>query len=136
MASDRVRGDQGYRVVVLDSSAALMPFEFSIDLESELKRLLGAVLIVVPLSVDKELRLLAARESGEKRGRVLAALKLLDRFEHSGVEGLPADDAVIMTALKRKGVAVTNDTRLRQRLRELGVPVVFLRGKQQLVLEE
>lgn len=136
MASDRIRGDQGYRVVVLDSSAALMPFEFSIDLESELKRLLGAILIVVPLSVDKELHLLAMRESGEKKGRVQAALKLLDRYERAGVEGLSADDAVVMTALKRKGVAVTNDTKLRQKLRSLGVPVVFLKGKQQLALDE
>jgi rRNA-processing protein FCF1 len=136
MASDRVRGDQSYRVVVLDSSAALMPFEFSIDLEAELKRLLGAILIVVPLSVDKELHLLAARESGERKGRVQAALKFLDRYERAGVEGLSADDAVMMVALKRKGVAVTNDTKLRQRLRDVGVPVVFLRGKQQLALEE
>jgi uncharacterized protein len=113
-----------------------MPFEFSIDLESELKRLLGAILIVVPLSVDKELHLLAARESGEKRGRVQAALKLIDRYERAGVEGLSADDAVLMTALKRKGVAVTNDTRLRQRLRDMGVPVVFLKGRQQLALDE
>lgn len=113
-----------------------MPFEFSIDLESELKRLLGAILIVVPLSVDKELHLLAMRESGEKKGRVQAALKLLDRYERAGVEGLSADDAVVMTALKRKGVAVTNDTKLRQKLRSLGVPVVFLKGKQQLALDE
>ncbi len=136
MAFDRVRGDQGYRVVVLDSSAALMPFEFSIDLEAELKRLLGAILIVVPLSVDKELRLLAQRETGEKKGKVQAALKLIDRYERAGVEALSADDAVVMVALKRKGVAVTNDTKLRRRLRDVGVPVVFLRGKQQLVLEE
>lgn len=136
MAFDRVRGDQGYRVVVLDSSAALMPFEFSIDLEAELKRLLGAILIVVPLSVDKELRLLAQRETGEKKGKVQAALKLIDRYERAGVEALSADDAVVMVALKRKGVAVTNDMKLRRRLRDVGVPVVFLRGKQQLVLEE
>ena len=136
MASDRVRGDQGYRVVVLDSSAVLMPFEFSIDLEAELKRLLGTILIVVPLSVDAELRFLATKTSGEKKGRVMAALKLLDRFEKAGVEGLSADDAVVMTALKRKGVAVTNDTELRKRLRSVGVPVVFLKGKQQLALDE
>jgi len=136
MASDRVRGDQSYRVVVLDSSAALMPFECSIDLEAELKRLLGAILIVVPLSVDAELRFLATKASGEKKGRVMAALKLLDRFEKAGVEGLSADDAVVMTALKRKGVAVTNDSELRRRLRAVGVPVVFLKGKQQLFLEE
>lgn len=136
MAFDRVHGDQGYRVVVLDSSAALMPFEFSIDLEAELKRLLGAILIVVPLSVDKELRLLAQRETGEKKGKVQAALKLIDRYERAGVEALSADDAVVMVALKRKGVAVTNDMKLRRRLRDVGVPVVFLRGKQQLVLEE
>ena len=113
-----------------------MPFECSIDLEAELKRLLGAILIVVPLSVDAELRFLATKASGEKKGRVMAALKLLDRFEKAGVEGLSADDAVVMTALKRKGVAVTNDSELRRRLRAVGVPVVFLKGKQQLFLEE
>ena len=136
MASDWVRGDQGYRVVVLDSSAALMPFEFSIDLEGELKRLLGAILIIVPISVETELRLLAQQSSGEKKGKVQAALKLIERFEKAGVEALSADDAVLMCALKRKGVAVTNDTKLRQRLHAVGVPVVFLRGKQQLALEE
>ena len=113
-----------------------MPFEFSIDLEGELKRLLGAILIVVPISVETELRLLAQKASGEKKGRLQAALKLIERFERADVEALSADDAVLMCALKRKGVAVTNDTKLRQRLRAVGVPVVFLRGKQQLALEE
>jgi len=113
-----------------------MPFEFSVDLEAELKRLLGAILIVVPLSVDAELRFLAQRETGERKGRVQAALKLIDRYERAGVEALSADDAVVMCALKRKGVAVTNDTKLRTRLRAVGVPVVYLRGKQQLALDE
>ena len=42
MASDRIRRNRSKeRVVVLDSSAAMMPFEFMIDLEDELTQILG-----------------------------------------------------------------------------------------------
>lgn len=113
-----------------------MPFEFSVDLESELQRLLGTAYIVVPLSVDAELRHFAQSDTGERRGKARAALQLIEKYEKAQVEALNADDAVLMCALKRKGYVVTNDTALRKRLRAAKVPVIFLKGKAQLALDE
>ena len=54
--------------MILDSSALMMCFEFSIDLEKELTRLLGRYCIVVPSSIVRELEFLA-KTTGKKRGK-------------------------------------------------------------------
>ncbi len=64
MASYRVRGDSIHKTVILDSSALMMCFEFSIDLEKELTRLLGSYHIVVPSSIVKELESLSKKGAG------------------------------------------------------------------------
>ena len=46
------------RVVLLDSNALLMPFQFPIHLDAELRRLLGDVEVVVPEPVLAELEFL------------------------------------------------------------------------------
>lgn len=68
MASDRVRGDKIRKIVILDSSALLMFFEFSVDWEQEVARLLHSYQIVVPVAVIKELEMLAIKGTGEKKG--------------------------------------------------------------------
>ncbi len=57
MASDRLRGNSASKIVVFDSSAILMLFEYSINLEEELIRLLGNYEIVVPSKIVEELKI-------------------------------------------------------------------------------
>ncbi len=134
MASDRIRGDKIRKTVILDSSAILMFFEFSVDWENELKSLVGAHHLVVPTAVVKELQMLASRGAGQKKA--VAALKLIEKYETIDEDSPYADEALLKIALKTKGIVVTNDTVLRHRLKEQGNPVIFLRGKKKLVLDE
>ncbi|MDH7517431.1 MAG: DNA-binding protein [Candidatus Thermoplasmatota archaeon] len=136
MASDRLWGDRIHKVVILDSSAIMMLFEFSIDLENELTRLLGSHAVVVPKAVVDELDFLAKKEqAGKKKMKAKAAIKLIEKYEIVDVKSENADDSIIELAKETDGVVVTNDTELRKRLKELSVPIIFLRAKKKLVME-
>jgi hypothetical protein len=45
------------------------------------------------------------------------------------------DDVVVRVAQKLKCPVATNDKALRKRLRDKGIPVIFLRGKKHLWME-
>lgn len=134
MAFNRIRGDKIRKTVILDSSAILMFFEFSLDWENELYSVVGAYHLVVPSAVVKELQMLASRGAGQKKAA--AALKLIEKYESIDEDSPYADEAILKIAQKTKGIVVTNDTALRQLLKKQGNSVVFLRGKKKLVLDE
>ena len=113
-----------------------MFFEFSIDWEKELFRLLDGYCIVVPTEVIKELEVLSKQTASARKLKAVASLKLAERYETVETIAGNADDAIIEAAKKTHGVVVTNDTELRKRLNHDSNPVVFLRGKKKLALEE
>ena len=114
-------------VVILDSNALLMVFQFRINLESELNRILGSYEIVVPSTIKKELKTLRDRYAK-------SALSFSERYRTISANGNP-DDSIIELAEKEKGVVLTNDRILKKRLREKNIPVVFLRSKNHLEIE-
>jgi len=134
MASDRLRGSRARTKVVLDSSAAMMPFEFMIDLESELSRILGSFHVFVPSSVYNELVFLKENGKGRKKRLAKPALDLIKDYDIVKTEA-GADDAVLDLAIKLKGIVFTNDKELRKRAREKSLRTIYLRGKHSLVLE-
>ena len=136
MASNRIRGDPETQVVVLDTNAVLMLFEFSVDFSSELTRLLGRYRLIVPSVVVRELQVLSTtRGPGTRQMHAKAALRFIQNIEIVKAEGRTGDDAVFFLAKQMKATVVTNDKNLRTRLRSEGLQVVFLRGKQTLCME-
>ncbi len=113
-----------------------MFFEFSIDWEKELCRLLDGYCIVVPTEVIKELEVLSKQTASARKRKAAAALKLAKRYQTVETIAENADDAVIEAAKKTHGMVVTNDTELRKRLTHDSIPVIFLRGKKKLALDE
>ncbi len=78
--------------MLLDANALLMPFQFRLNLEAELRRLLGDVDIAVPTPVLEEVRLLATHDRAAKAAERLAA-------KYRPVEGHgSADDALLELA--------------------------------------
>lgn len=136
MAFDRLRGDKIYKTVILDTSAILSFFEFSVDWEKELLRLIDGYKIIVPNEVIKELEVLSKQTASQRKLRAVASLKFTERYETIETRAGNADDAVIEAAKKTKGVVATNDTELRKRLKHESISVIFLRGKKKLALEE
>ena len=124
MASYRLRGNKNRKIVILDSSAILMLFEFSIDLEDELTRLLGKYKIVVPKPIVDEIKSLSK-----------AGLKIIQNYEVIDAADKKGDDSVLFLVKRLDGIAVTNDRELRKRIKEAGHHSIFLRNKSKLALE-
>ena len=134
MASNRLWEDRDGKTVILDSSAVMMLFEFSIGLEDELTRLLGKFHIVVPRPIFEELKLLSEKGKGKKKLIAKPSLELIKKYEIVNAEG-NGDDAVLNLAKKLSGIVITNDRELRKRVKESSLQTIYLRGKSRLVLE-
>ena len=136
MASYRIRGNSKITPVFLDTNAIFMIFEFSVNLESELTRLLGSFSIKIPIAVSQEIDTILKRGKGKQKNLAKPALKFIQRYsiyDHPRYNN--ADDALLHEAGKVDAVVVTNDFDLIDRLKEKQIPRIFLRGKHQLVLE-
>lgn len=117
------------QLVLLDANALLMPFQFSVHLDSELRRILGDVDVAVPTPVLAELSLLAATDRHARSAERLA-------HNYRAIEGRgSADDALIDLATEGSAVVVTNDQPLLDRLKAAGIPRAFLRSRNHLVVE-
>jgi hypothetical protein len=136
MASNRLRGNSNVTPVFLDTNAIFTIFEFPIDLEGELTQLLGSFTIFVPRAVSREIEFIQKKGKGKQKILAKPALQFIKRYsvwDHPKYD--TADDALLYEAEKNNAVVVTNDSELRDRLKERKIPRIFLRGKQRLVLE-
>ncbi len=116
------------KAIVLDANALMMPFQFKVNLDNELKRLFGETPVFVPSSVLGELA-----NSMDKKAK--AALALARKYGIAETD-LRGDDAVLDVAVRREAAVVTNDRGLIARLRERRLPVVRLRSRKYLVVDE
>ena len=135
MAFDRIRRDKTEKLVILDSNAIMMLFEFSIDLENELTRLLGKYHIIIPKAVLEELKFLSEYGKGKKKNLAKSSLKLSKRYQIFNSKEKQADEAVISVAKKTNGIVLTNDKELRNKLKENSCSSIFLRSKKTLEIE-
>ncbi|HEX9710539.1 MAG TPA: twitching motility protein PilT [Candidatus Thermoplasmatota archaeon] len=112
--------------MLLDANALMSAARLKVDLAAQLAAVAPGWEAVVPSSVLKELEGLG----GTRHARGARALAARFRAVEAAGQG---DGAIVAAATGRAGRAVlTNDRALRRRLRDRGVPVVYLRGKQKL----
>ncbi|MFB6071425.1 MAG: PIN domain-containing protein [Halobacterium sp.] len=122
--------------VAMDANALMLPVEFGVRVFHELEGLLGDCEPVVPESVRAELETLAA-SGGEEGTAASVAADLADRCESVSTEESYADDALYALATDGDVDAVaTNDAPLKERLLDAGVPVIHLRGRNQLTITQ
>ena len=118
--------------VVLDTNALMLPYQFGINVEKELSRLLGICRIIVPKSIVEEMERITERGGSDGRAAQLG-LSIVKKKNYRVVETeARGDDAVLEAALKMDAVVVTNDKELKSRAAELGLPVVYMRGANKL----
>ena len=124
--------------VVLDSNFLMIPFQFNLDIFQELEYLLQKkVDLVVPSAVKGELTQISAR-GGEGAAEASLALQLASRcrvVEVTLAPGENVDDAIIRASQKLRAVVATNDIELKKKLRDINIPVVYLRDKSKLEVE-
>lgn len=116
------------QTVVLDTNALLMPFEVGINIDLEVRNLLGDVRFVVPGPLVGELKHLDSRFA--KPALALARSREIVPCNARG------DDSVLEVAQREGGYILTNDKELRRRARKIGIPLIYLRSGTHLVLED
>jgi rRNA-processing protein FCF1 len=124
--------------VILDSNALFVPLEFKIDIFEELGQLLKRNAEFILLSpVKHELEVLAAGEPPKIRRQARFALHLAEKCKLVAVENREetTDDVIIRVAKKWNSPVFTNDRVLKRRLRDISVPVIYLRQKSRLDID-
>ena len=125
--------------VIMDSNALFVPFQFRIDVFAELEQLLQRNFeLILLLPVKKELELLSLNRSPKLRKTARYALQLAEKCRCVAVETAPPSlvDDVIARIAKEWGTPVfTNDRQLRKRLRDISVPVIYVRQKSRLEID-
>jgi rRNA-processing protein FCF1 len=125
--------------VILDSNALFVPLQFKIDVFSELERLLNRNFELILLSpVKRELKALAEKGSPKMRKNAYYALKIAERCKYVEVEDLASaltDDVIVKIAKEWGSPVFTNDKQLRKKLRDISVPVIYVRQKSHLEID-
>jgi Uncharacterized proteins of PilT N-term./Vapc superfamily len=124
--------------VILDSNAFFVPLEFKMDIFEELRRLLNRNVEYILLSpVKHELEVLASGEEPKMRRQADFALRLAQKCKFVAVEGNGevTDDVIARVAKSWDTPVFTNDRELRRRLRDISVPVIYLRQKSRLDID-
>ena len=147
MAINRLRNNT---IIILDSNALFMPFQFNLNLDSELSRLFGDYEIIIPRCIISELRGLATTKKFGSSALKLALTKkqpqwyldfeseLNSRLDKTSElpEKNRTDNLLIAIAKGIKAIVVTNDKLLLGQLYTEGVRTISLYGKKYLKLNE
>lgn len=125
--------------VIFDSNFLFIPSQFRLDVFEELANLLSQRFEPVLLSPTyRELLKIAEKGSPKTRKQASLALKLAEKCRLIHVEKSleeTHDDMIVRVATEWKCPVATNDRELRKRLRNRGVPVIFLRQRRRLELD-
>ncbi|MGA2308325.1 MAG: PIN domain-containing protein [Candidatus Bathyarchaeia archaeon] len=124
--------------VILDSNALFVPIQLKIDIFQELKTLLNRNFELVLLKpIQQELERLVKEGSPQTRKKALYALKLAEKCRIVDVkeDAASPDDIIFQTASRWSCPVFTNDSELREKLRNINVPVIYVRQKSRLEID-
>ena len=122
--------------VVIDTNFFMVPFQFNVDIITELEKVLPSYKLTTPSFVINELKGLKRNNKGKTRLSANLALKLansskIEIKDISLLENETVDDAL----LRVSEVLATNDIELKNRAKDKGITVVYLRQKKYIAVE-
>ena len=122
--------------VVIDTNFFMVPFQFNVDIITELEKLLPSYKLTTPSFVINELKGLKKNNKGKIRLNANLALKLansskIEIKDISLLENETVDDAL----LRVSEVLATNDIELKKRAKDKGITVAYLRQKKYIAVE-
>ncbi len=122
--------------VVIDTNFFMVPFQFNVDVISELEKSLPSYKLTTPSFVINELKGLKRNNKGKTRLNANLALKLansskIEIKDISLLENETVDDAL----LRVSEVLATNDIELKNRAKDKGITVAYLRQKKYIAVE-
>jgi len=126
--------------VLLDSNFLLVPILFGVDIFEEIPKIVERrVRFILLKPVHEEMERLAKEGRPKVKREMISALKICrDRCQVTEFRALgeEAVDELVIRAAEEFGYPVaTNDAALRRRLRERGIPVIYLRQRSRLKIE-
>ena len=122
--------------VVIDTNFFMVPFQFNVDIITELENKLPSYKLTTPSFVINELKGLKNNNKGKVRLNANLALKLANSSkveikDISLLENETVDDAL----LRVSEVLATNDIELKNRAKNKGITVVYLRQKRYIAVD-
>ena len=125
--------------IIMDTNAFFVPLQFRIRIPEELEQLLERKIEMLLLShVKRELITLTTKRSPSTQKNAEYALKFAEKCKYIEIEttlSQPTDDMIVNAAKEWKAVVFTNDRQLRKRLRDISVPVIYVRQKSHLAVD-
>ena len=124
--------------VIFDTNFLFVPIKFHVDVVSECENLLNQrvdPLLISP--VFDELQKMATRRSVKLAKEASIASEYARRMRFVQVDSEPSektDDVILRIAEEWQCVVATNDSELKKRLRDIKVPVIYLRERSRLEL--
>ena len=122
--------------IVIDTNFFMVPFQFNVDIIAELEKTLPSYKLTTPSFVINELKGLKNNTKGKTRLNANLALKLansskIEIKDISLLENETVDDAL----LRVSEVLATNDIELKNRAKEKGITVAYLRQKRYIAVD-
>ena len=122
--------------VVIDTNFFMVPFQFNVDIITELENSLPSYKLTTPSFVINELKGLKKNNKGKTRLNANLALKLANSSkveikDISLLENETVDDAL----LRVSEVLATNDIELKNRAKDKGITVAYLRQKRYIAVD-
>ena len=122
--------------VVIDTNFFMVPFQFNVDIITELENLLPSYKLTTPSFVINELKGLKKNNKGKIRLNANLALMLANSSkveikDISLLENETVDDAL----LRVSEVLATNDVELKNRAKDKGITVAYLRQKKYIAVD-
>ena len=122
--------------VVIDTNFFMVPFQFNVDIITELENTLPSYKLTTPSFVINELKGLKNNNKGKTRLNANLALNLansskIEIKDISLLENETVDDAL----LRVSEVLATNDIELKNRAKEKGITVAYLRQKRYIAVD-
>jgi uncharacterized protein len=114
----------------------MMAFQFNVDVVGELRNIIPSCRLIVPSTVLYELEGIKKRSKGKNKIAASIALKIaktppIEVEEMKLQTGETVDDSLLRVSMRSK-ILCTNDRELRNRAREIGINVIYLRQRKYL----
>ena len=122
--------------VVIDTNFFMVPFQFNVDIITELENKLPSYKLTTPSFVINELKGLKRNNKGKIRLNANLALKLANssKVEIKDIS-LLGNETVDDALLRVSEVLATNDIELKKRAKDNGITVAYLRQKKYIAVE-
>jgi hypothetical protein len=125
--------------IIFDTNFLFIPFQFKVDIFEGIESVLETRVEGIVLSpVYDELRKMAKGGRPKIRKMAKLALELAERCHIIEVDRSPdktIDDVIVEEAKKLGCIVATNDRALLRKLREQGIPRIYLRQRKKIVVE-